>query len=95
MTMHYLAGELSVLLGELQTVDPHEASAGAIARLRYETETFPVETLGSVVVRALWLIDDLCWESLTSGDAIAFNREATISAELREFGICADLLEED
>jgi len=94
MTRQYLAGELSVLLGRLQALDPHRELAGGITRLRYEAETCPLPSLASVAVRALWLIDDLCRESLASGDAVAFSHEAAISAELYEFGVCAGLLEE-
>jgi hypothetical protein len=28
------------------------------------------------------------------GDAVAFDRQAAVSAELYEFGVCADLLDE-
>jgi len=35
-----------------------------------------------------------CWESLTRGDAESFRREASISAELWSFGLCACLLDE-
>ncbi|HEV8625307.1 MAG TPA: hypothetical protein VG034_12675 [Acidimicrobiia bacterium] len=95
MTRQYLAGELSVLLGQLQAIDRKEGSVRGIARLRYEAETCPSGALSSVAVRALLLSDELCWESLTSGDAVAFSREAAISAELLEFGVCAGLLGED
>lgn len=95
MTQQYLAGELSVLLGQVQAVDRNQPSADGLARLRYEAETCPIGALASVAVRALWLIDDLCWEALASGDAVAFGREAAISAELRDFGVCAGLLDED
>jgi len=48
-----------------------------------------------VVVRALGVADGLCWDSLGCGDAVAFGRQAAICADLREFGICAQLVEED
>ncbi len=66
---------------------------GDVARLRQEAET-PPAALGPVVVRAVKLIDGLCWDALTRGETAAFIREAAICAELREFGICAGLLEE-
>ena len=95
MTQHYLVGELSFLLGELQTVTTNEASAREVARLRYEAETTPPTALQSVAVRALVLTDCLCWDSLTRADAATFSRQATVCAELHEFGVCAGLLDEE
>jgi hypothetical protein len=43
-------------------------------------------------VRALELIDGLCWESLHRGDIAAFDHQAALGAELHEFGVCASLL---
>jgi hypothetical protein len=53
----------------------------------------PLLTLPLVAVRALELADTLCWDSLTRGDSGAFFRQA-ICAELWQFGVCADLLDE-
>ncbi len=93
MTQQYLGGELSLLLAQLQATTGN-TPAGDVARLRYEAETLPLPALGSVVVRALKLTDDLCWNSLTQGDTGAFTRQAFVGAELRTFGICAGLLGE-
>ena len=95
MTQQYLAGELSLLLGELQSVAPNEAWTRDLARLRHEAESLPSPALSSVAVRALVLTDDLCWDSLTRADTGAFARQAELSAELHEFGVCAGLLEDD
>jgi hypothetical protein len=95
MTQQYLAGELSSLLGELQTVATNAASARDLARLRHEAETWPLPALPSVAVRALVLTDDLCWDSLTRADAASFARQAALGAELHEFGVCAGLLKDD
>jgi len=38
------------------------------------------------------LADDLCWDSLSRGDTAAFAAQATISAELRQYGISVRLL---
>ena len=95
MTQHYLAGELSVLLGELQALTVDEAWARDLGCLRREAETCPLPALGSVTVRALALTDSLCWESLDRADGTAFTRQAALCAELHEFGLCAGLLEED
>jgi hypothetical protein len=94
MTQNYLAGELSLLLAQLEAVVTDQASVGDVAGLRREAETRPVTALPSVVARALDLTDGLCWDSLQRGDTEAFSRQAWVGTELREFGVCAGLLEE-
>jgi hypothetical protein len=94
MTQQYLAGELSMLLGRLQTLATNPRSVRDVARLRREVETGPLEGLASVVVHALELTDSLCWDSLKQGETTAFSGQAALCAELREFGVCASLLEE-
>jgi len=37
----------------------------------------------------------MCWDSVSQGDIPAFARQAEISAELRQFSVCARLLDED
>lgn len=95
MTRQYIAGELSLKLGQLQAAAPDPRRARAVACLRYEAETVPLVALSSVVARALELGDRFCWDSLGSGDALAFDWQAGVCADLREFGICARLFEED
>ena len=95
MTQQYLAGELSVLLGELQAAAPNQASARDLAGLRHLAETGPLNVLGAVTVRALALADDLCWDLLTRADAVGFTRQAALSAQLHVFGVCAGLLPEE
>jgi hypothetical protein len=95
MTQQYLAGELSLLLGELQDVTADEVSAGEVGCLRHEAEATPPTALGSVAVRALVLTDGLCWDSLRRADTGTFARQAAIGAELYEFGVCSGLLDED
>lgn len=94
MTQHYLAGELSLLLARLQAVAPAQVAAGDVAGLRREAEVGPLAGLASVAVRALNLTDGLCWESLGRGDAAAFTRQAALGVQLREFGVCAGLVED-
>jgi hypothetical protein len=94
MTQQYLAGELSVLLAQLQAVATNQVAVRDVAQLRREAENGPVTALPSVVVRALALTDWLCWDSLQRGDTAAFSCQAAICAELRDFGICARFLEE-
>lgn len=95
MTQQYLVGELSVILGEVQAAATTEACARRAWDLRLEVESAPVTALPSAAARALALINSLCWESLTRGDAAAFARQAAICAELHEFGVCARLLSEE
>ena len=94
MTQQYLAGEFSVLLARLQAVATNPAMVHDLAQLRRGAETGPVTALSSIVVQALVLTDRLCWDSLEQGDTAAFTCQAAISLELRDFGICARLLEE-
>jgi len=92
MTLHYLAGELSVLLAELRldVTDPEHARA--VARLRREAETRLPGRLGPVARDALALADRLCWDALDRADATAFTRRTELSARLHEFAVCAGLL---
>jgi hypothetical protein len=92
MTRQYLAGELSLLLAQLQAVATDRGSLAAAVHLRNLAETVPVAALSVVVVRALELIDSLCWESLQRGDITAFDHQGALGAELRDFGVCAGLL---
>lgn len=92
MIRDYLSAELSARLERLQSV-----SAGGVsdlARLRQRVETRPAE-LHTEMVQALALADRLCWESLSKGDTATFDRQAAVSADLRAFGICARLLNEE
>jgi hypothetical protein len=93
VTLQYIAGELSLILGELEAAVPNTARR-QVADLRREAETAPFPALPAVAARALRLTDDACWESLTRGDAESFRREASISTELWSFGLCACLLDE-
>jgi hypothetical protein len=92
MTQQYIAGELSILLAQLQAVAADETTARDVAELRREAETRPLTALPRVVARALALDDGLCWQSLTRGDGAAFTRQARAGADLREFSVCAGLL---
>ena len=94
MTQQYLAGELSLRLARLQEVATNRASLPDLVCLRREAETGPLTALPWVLVRALTLGDDLCWDALDSGAIAAFTDQAAICAELREFGVCAGLLDE-
>jgi len=94
MTTQYLTGELSVRLARLQAEDRDQLGVPAV-RLRHQSETLPPDELAPVVIRALALVDRMCWKSLTRGDTDAFLRQAEIGVDLAEFGECAGLLARD
>jgi hypothetical protein len=92
--MHdHLIGELSARLEQLQAAAG--THAGAVTQLRQQVETSPVAWLAAETVRAVVLANQLCWDSLSRGDARAFDRQAAICSDLRLFGVCARLLDED
>jgi hypothetical protein len=91
MTQQYLIGELAVRLEQLQAVAA-DGPAQDVARLRHQVETGPMTGLACAAGRALALADSLCWDSLSRGDVAAFTRQASLSADLRLFGVCAQLL---
>jgi hypothetical protein len=93
VTRDYLIGEVSVRLERLQSVTGREAGHD-VALLRQHVETEPLTLLAASVARALALADELCWDSLFSGAMVAFDKQARISADLRQFGLCACLLRE-
>jgi hypothetical protein len=94
VTGEYLTGELSVLLEKLLAVT-QTASARDVANLRYQVETEPATWLAAEMAQALALADQVCWDSLSRGDARAFDRQAAICTELYLFGACAGLIGED
>jgi hypothetical protein len=94
MTQQYLGGELSLLLARLQDATRDQPYARDIAYLRREAEAGPIAALRAVVVRALALTDALCWDSLQRGETAGFTSQATISAEIYDFGDCAGLLDD-
>jgi hypothetical protein len=94
VSREYLTGELSVLLEKLAAVTG-TAAARDVASLRYQVETKPATWLTAEMTQALALADRVCWDSLSRGDARAFDRQAAICAELRLFGTCAGLTDEE
>jgi hypothetical protein len=92
MTQDYLVGEMSICLQRLEAAAAEREAAADVVRLRRQVETSPPSSLAVEAARALAVADGLCWDSLTRGDTAAFARQARVSAELREFGICARLI---
>ncbi len=94
MTRQYLAGELSLILGELEAVAIDEGTARDVTRLRRAAETMPPATLAPTVRQALALADQMCFDALAEGETAAFVREVAISARLWEFAVCAGFVDE-
>ena len=94
MTQEYLIGELSVRLGQLQAA-ARRAAAGDVADLRHQVETRSASWLAAEITEALALADQLCRDSLSDGDTAAFSRQAAIGADLRLFGACARLIDDE
>jgi hypothetical protein len=94
VTRRYLAGELSLLLAQVQAVTTSEAAGREACALRRAAETEPIQGLRSVTACALTFTEGLCWDSLATGDALSFSRQAVVCAELHEFGVCAGMFTE-
>lgn len=95
MTWHYIAGELSQLLGELQEVTSDEAVALEISNLRRDVEVVPYPLLVHIAAQSLALANDICRISLARGDSVSFMRQLFICNELWCFGVSAGLFTED
>lgn len=87
-----LIGEFSARLERLQAATP--GSVTELADLRCQVEMNPAASLAAEFASALALADRLCWDSLLAGDIDAFARQAPVSADLRLFGVCAQLMED-
>jgi len=93
MIWEYLAGELSVRLEQLQAAT--DMYDGGVAHLRHMIEDGPEAGLDTELARAMALADRLCWDSVSRGDIDAFARQAIICENLRLFGVCAGLIDDD
>ena len=88
MTRQYLRGEVLVLLSQLEGAAPCRQAAAALAPLRHQAETLPLEALPRILERALDQAEAWCWTSLDI-DPELFRRECKIAADLFEFGFCS------
>lgn len=95
MTWHYIAGELSLLLGELQEATRDEMIVKEISHLRKEAETVPYTVLADVASESLALANDACKLSLAVGDSRGFSRQLSICHDLWCFGVYAGLFCDD
>jgi hypothetical protein len=92
MTQQYLVGELSAILGELQSAAPDAATVREVVRLRREVEATPPAALDPAVGRARALANRVCGDALSARAANAFIRDVQICAELDDFGVSAGFL---
>ncbi len=95
MTWHYIAGELSLLLGEMQEVARDKMVLCEISELRKKVETAPLAALSDVAAQSLSLANEMCRASLALGDSCAFTRQLVVCHELWSFAVSAGLLTED
>lgn len=95
VTQQYMAGELSLLLGELQAAAVSGPATREVAILRREAERAPMAALPSVAERALEAANRSCGDALARGDTAALVRGTVICGKLWEFGVCAGLLTPD
>lgn len=84
-----------MLLGELQLEVCRSDFAQKVAGLRQTVEHCPVSCLSQMAWQALELADDVCWDSLQRADASALICQSATCARLREFAVCAALIDED
>lgn len=94
MTRQYLCGELSLRLALLQQV-AGAGSAATIEDLRHRAESTTPATLPAIIAEALRVCTASCWDALAAGDIAGFEQLAGQAAQLREFAVCAQLLDED
>lgn len=93
MTEHYLVGELSALLADLQPVSEGLLS-DALCDLRREVEASPPWGLRPLAARALTLSTSICWINVESGDMTRFADTVDVAVRVREFSLNANLLPE-
>jgi hypothetical protein len=90
MTQHYIVGQFSMLLGELQPASADEAVA--VGALRRRVETSRPWDLRELARQAAELTDSMCWAALGRGDVRGFAHCAQVGAALWEFRLTARLI---
>jgi len=94
MTRQYLCGELSLRLASLRQL-LGAGPAATIDDLRHRAESAAPATLPVIIADALQVCTASCWDALAAGDVAGFEQLAGQAAQLREFAVCAQLLDED
>jgi hypothetical protein len=82
----------AVVISAIEMSAAGQDAIPGLRRLRHRVEMGPPGGLAGAAADALAVADRLCWDSLARGDIPAFTRQSQVSAELRQFGICARLL---
>lgn len=95
MTVHYLAGEISAWLGDLDRLTTDPVDAARVAELRNHTERSAPHELVGLVSEVVDTIDSICWASLTVGNIAEFDRQTVMARDFAEFACAANLLRQD
>jgi hypothetical protein len=93
VTRQYLSGELSVRLGDLESVVGGAEQRRLAAQLRRDAERVPTGCLGSLVWRGLRLGEEACQLALEEGDWREFLQRMAVCTSLWEFGVCSGLID--
>ncbi len=93
VTRQYLSGELSLRLGELESVAGDPRHQQLVRQLRRDAEWMPTGRLGDLVWRGLQLGEEACWLALEEGDWQQFLRRISVCSALWEFGLCSCLID--
>jgi len=90
MTQHYVVGQFSALLGEVEAAAVEWQDS--VRRLRLQVEASSLSLLPALAEQALSLTDAICWAAVEQGDVTRFRSSAASAADLAEFLDCAGLL---
>ena len=93
MTRQYLSGELSLRLGDLESVAVDPERRQLVAQMRRDAERLPTGCLGDLVWRGLRLGEEACRVALEEGDWREFLRRISVCSSLWEFGLCSCLID--
>ena len=93
MTRQYLSGELSLRLGDLESVATDLQQRQLVAQLRRDAERMPTGCLGDLVWRGLRLGEEACQVALEEGDWQEFLQRMAVCSSLWEFGLCSCLID--
>ena len=90
MPQHYMIGEFSLLLAELETICGERPAA--VHRLRHQVEHYTLPSLPHLALEASELTDRMCWAALEKGDISGFHRCVSTAVAVRDFTAAAGLL---
>ena len=93
VTRQYLSGELSLRLGDLESVADRPEQRQLAAQLRRDAERLPTSCLGDLVWQGLRLGDEACRVALEQGAWHEFLHRIGVCSALFEFGLCSCLID--